>query len=84
MILHIHRDASYISEKGIQQKIRGILLHGQKHQHRQKTYQRGNFDHQQSSQTCNVFGSGSRNWGIFINAKEGAVLRTTLEELGHP
>jgi hypothetical protein len=23
-------------------------------------------------------------WAVFINAKEGAVLRTTLEELGHP
>jgi hypothetical protein len=30
-----------------------------------KTYQRGNFDHQQSSQTRNVLGSGSKNWSSF-------------------
>jgi hypothetical protein len=34
-----------------------------------KTYQRGNFDHQQSSQTRNVFGSGSRNWRSFYKFK---------------
>jgi hypothetical protein len=34
-----------------------------------KTYQRGNFDHQQSSQTRNVFGSGSRNWSNFYKCQ---------------
>jgi hypothetical protein len=49
--------------KGSQKQSRGVLLHGQQHQHRKKTYQRGNFDYQQSSQTRHVFGSGSIKWG---------------------
>jgi hypothetical protein len=47
-----------------------------------KNYQRGNSNHQQSSQTHDFLGSRSRKWGSFFKF-QGTVLRTTLEELGH-
>jgi hypothetical protein len=37
MILHIHSDASYLRKRS-QKQSRGLLLHGQQHQHGQKTY----------------------------------------------
>jgi hypothetical protein len=72
MIIHIHSYASYLSEKEAKSRAGGLLLHGQQHQHRQKTYQRGNFDHQQSSQTRNVFGSRSRNWSSFCKCQRSS------------
>jgi hypothetical protein len=47
----------------------GLLLHGHQHQHRQNTYQRGNFNHQHSSQTRDVLGSGIRNWSSFYKCQ---------------
>jgi hypothetical protein len=65
MILHIHSYASYLSEKEAKSRAGGLFYMGSSTNTEKKTYQRGNFDHQQSSQTRNVFGSGSRNWGSF-------------------
>jgi hypothetical protein len=65
MILHIHSDASYLSESEAKSRAGGLLLHGQQKQNRQKTHKRRNFDHQQSSQTRNVISSHSRNWSGF-------------------
>jgi hypothetical protein len=65
MILHIHSDASYLSEKEAKSKAGGFFYMGSSTKNRQRTYQRSNFDHQQSSQTRNVFSSGSSNWSSF-------------------
>jgi hypothetical protein len=63
MILHIHSDASYLSENEAKIRAGGLLLHGQQDQNRTKTYQQGNFDHQKSFKTRNVIGA------VSINAK---------------
>jgi hypothetical protein len=84
MILHLYSDASYLSEKETKSRAGGSFTWAETST-MTKTYQQGNFDHSQSSQTRNAFGSGSKNWSSFFrNAKEGAFLRTILEELGHP
>jgi hypothetical protein len=68
MILHIHSDASYLTENEAKSRAGGFFYMGAT-QKLTKTYQRGNFNHQQSSQTRNVFGSGSRNWSSFYKCK---------------
>jgi hypothetical protein len=45
MILHIHSDASYLSEMKPKAGL-GILLHGQQQKKQQKNHKRGNFDRQ--------------------------------------
>jgi hypothetical protein len=65
MILHIHIDASYLSENEAKSRAGGILLHGQRHKNRQKTYKRCDFNHQQGAKKRNVLRSRSRNWGSF-------------------
>jgi hypothetical protein len=83
MILHIHSDASYLSED--EEKSRGggffYMVHTTKHQ---KKLTNGAIliiskvlKHAMSS------AAEAETGAVFINAKEGAVLRTTLEELGH-
>jgi hypothetical protein len=49
-----------------------------------KTYLRGNFDHQQSSQTHNVFGSGSRNWSSFHPCKIRSSLSHNIGRIRSP
>jgi hypothetical protein len=84
MILHIHSDASYLSENEAKSRAGGILLHGQQQQHRQKTYQRGNLNISKVLKHVMSSAAEAEIGAVFINAKEGAVLRTTLEELGNP
>jgi hypothetical protein len=83
MILQIHSNASYLSENEAKRRAGGILLHGQQQQNRQKRTN-GAFliiskvlKHVMSSAAEVEIGA------VFINNKEGAVLRTPLEELGH-
>jgi hypothetical protein len=61
MILHIHSDASYLSEKEAKSRAGGFFYMGNTNINK-KTYQQGNFDRQQGSQTCDVVSSRSRNW----------------------
>jgi hypothetical protein len=83
MILHIHSDASYLSEKKAKSRAGGFFNMGSGI----KTNKKLNngtilisskvLKHVMSSAAEAEIGA------VFINAKEGAVLRTTLEELGH-
>jgi hypothetical protein len=61
MILHIHIDASYLSENEAKNRAGGFFYMGNTAQNDKKTHKRGNFDRQQSTQRRNVISSGSRN-----------------------
>jgi hypothetical protein len=82
MILHIHSDASYLSENEAKSKAGGFFYMGSSTDNKltngailiiSKVLK-----HIMSSAAEAEIGA------VFINAKEGAVLCTTLEELGHP
>jgi hypothetical protein len=84
MILHIHSDASYLSENEAKSRAGGFFYMGSSI-NTDKNLTNGAFliirkvlKHVMSSAAEAEIGA------VFINAKEGAVLRTTLEELGHP
>jgi hypothetical protein len=49
-----------------------------------KTYQRGNFNHQQSSQTRNVFGSGGRNWSSFSKCQRRSIPSRNIGRIRAP
>jgi hypothetical protein len=83
MILHIHSDASYLSESEAKSRAGGFFYMGNATKH-DKNLTNGAIliiskilKHVMSSAAEAEIGA------VFINAKEGAVLRTTLEELGH-
>jgi hypothetical protein len=84
MILHIHSDVSYLSEKEARIRAGGFFYMGSI-TNTDKKLTNGAIliistvlKHVMSSAAEAEIGA------VFINAKEGAVLRTTLEELGHP
>jgi hypothetical protein len=83
MILHIHSDASYLSEDEAKNRAGGFFYMGNATQHKKKLTNgailiiRKVLKHVMSSATEAEIGA------VLINAKEGSVLRTTLEELGH-
>jgi hypothetical protein len=83
MILHIHRDASYLSENEAKSRTRGFF-YMENTTKNDKTLTNGAIlilsevlKHVISSADEAEIGA------VLINAKEGAVLRTTLEELRH-
>jgi hypothetical protein len=83
MILHIHSDASYLSEKEAKSRSGGFFYMGSS-TNTDKKLTNGEIliiskvlKHAMSSAAEAEIGA------VFINAKEGAVRRTTLEELGH-
>jgi hypothetical protein len=83
MILHIHGDASYLSENGAKIRAGGLFYMGSNNKTDKKPTNRAILiiskvlKHVMSSAVEAEIGA------VFINSKEGAVLRTTLEELGH-
>jgi hypothetical protein len=83
MILHIHSDDSYLSKNEAKSRAGGLFYMGSDTK-TGKTLNIGAIliiskvlKHVMSSAAVAEIGA------VFINAKEGAVLRTTLEELGH-
>jgi hypothetical protein len=84
MILYIHSDASYLSENEAKSKAGGFFYMDSDTKTNKKLTNGAILiiskvlKHVMSS-TAEV-----EIEAVFINAKEGAVLRTTLEELGHP
>jgi hypothetical protein len=84
MILHIHSDDSYLSEREARSRAGGFFYMGSDTKTNTKLTNRvilivsKVLKHVMSSAAEVEIGA------VFINAKEGAVLRTTLEELGHP
>jgi hypothetical protein len=83
MILYIHNNASYLSEIEAKGKAGGFFYMGSNNKTDKKLTNRviliisKVLKHVMSSEVKAETGA------VFINAKEGAVLRTTLEELGH-
>jgi hypothetical protein len=84
MILYIHSDASYLSEREANSRSGGFFYMGSSADTANKITN-GEIliiitvlKHVMSSAAEAEIGA------VFINAKEGTVLRTTLEELGHP
>jgi hypothetical protein len=61
MILHIHSDAFYLSGNEAKRRAGGFFYMGNATKNDKKAHKQGHFDHQQSSQTCNVVGGRSRN-----------------------
>jgi hypothetical protein len=83
MILHIHSDASYLSENEAKSRAGGFFYMGNTTKNNKKLM---NWAILIVSKFLKHVMSSAAEAGIgavFINAKEGAVLRTTLEELGH-
>jgi hypothetical protein len=84
MILHIHSDDSYLSENEAKSRAGGFFYMGSDTKTDKKLTNGAILiiskvlKHVMSSVAEAEIGA------VFINAKEGAVLRTTLEELGHP
>jgi hypothetical protein len=83
MILDIHSDASYLSENEANSRAGGLFYMGNATKNDLKLTNgailivREVLKHVMSSAAEAEIGA------VFIDAKEGAVLRTTLEELGH-
>jgi hypothetical protein len=83
MILHIHSDTSYLSENEAKSRPGGFFYMRNNNKN-DKNLTNGEIliiskvlKHVMSSAAEAEIGA------VFINAKEGAVLRSTLEELGH-
>jgi hypothetical protein len=82
MILNIHSDASYLSEREAKSQTGGIFYMGSNTEKATRLTNgsiiiiRTVLKHVMS--LAEVIGA------VFLNAKEGTVLHTTLEELGHP
>jgi hypothetical protein len=83
-VVFIHSDASYFSEKEAKSRAVGFFYMGSS-TNTDKKLTNGAIliistvlKHVMSST------AGAEIGAVFINAKERAVLRTTLEELGHP
>jgi hypothetical protein len=83
-ILHIHSDASYLSVNEAKSRAGGFFYMGSDTKTNKKLTNGAILiiskvlKHVMSSPAEAEIGA------VFINAKEGAVLRTTLEEVGHP
>jgi hypothetical protein len=83
MILHIHSNGSYLSENESKSRAGGVFYMGSINNTDKKLTNGAILiiikilKHVMSSAAEAEIGA------VFINAKEGAVLRTTLEELGH-
>jgi hypothetical protein len=84
MILYIHSDASYLSEREAKSRA-GVFFYMGNSVNTVKKLTNGE-SVIISTVLKRVMSSAAEAeiGAVFINAKEGAVLRTTLEELGHP
>jgi hypothetical protein len=82
MILHIHRDASYISVSNTHSHLRGLFFCGDKSQHEDNLNESILFV---ASVIENVVASAAESevGACFHNAQSGAPLRVTLTELSH-
>jgi hypothetical protein len=84
MILHIHSDASYLSEKEAKKRSGGFFYMGSSTKTDEKITNGAILIISKFLKHVMSLAAEAEIGAVFINAKEGAVLRTTLEELGHP
>jgi hypothetical protein len=83
MILLIHSDASYLSENEAKSRARGFFYMGNNNKNDKKLTNRAILIVSKVLKHMMVSAAEQEIGAVIINAKEGAVLRTTLEELGH-
>ena len=85
MILHIHSDASYLSEPQARSRVGGYYYLGGTEEPADITKPNGPI-HVESRIMRNVMASASEaeTGALFINGQEGAYIRNILAELGHP
>jgi hypothetical protein len=84
MILHIHSDASCLSENEAKSRARGLFYMGNTNKNDKKLTNGAILIVSKVLKHVMSSAAEAEIRAVFINAKEGAVLRTTLEELGHP
>jgi hypothetical protein len=83
IILHIHSDASYLSEDEAKSRAGGFFYMGNSTRHQKKLTNGATLIISKVLKHVMSSAADAEIGAVFINAKEGAVLRTTLEELGH-
>jgi hypothetical protein len=83
MILHIHSDASYLSENEAKSRAGGFFYMGNTTKNDKKLTNGAILIVSKVLKHVMSSAAEAEIGAVFINAKEGAVLRTTLEELGH-
>jgi hypothetical protein len=83
MILHIHSDASYLSENEAKSRDGGYFYMGNTTKHDKKLTNGAMLIISKVLKHVMSSAAEAEIGAVFINAKEGAVLRTTLKELGH-
>jgi hypothetical protein len=84
MILHIHSDASYLSENESKIRAGGFFYMGNTNKNDKKLTNGAVLIVSKVLKHVMSSAAEAEIGAVFINAKEGAVLRKTLEELGHP
>jgi hypothetical protein len=84
MILHIHSDASYLSDNEAKSRAGGFFYIGNNSKNDRKLTNAAFFIVNKVLKHVMPSAAEAEIGAVFINSKEGAVLRTTLEELGHP
>jgi hypothetical protein len=82
MILHIHSDDSYLSETEAKSRAGGFFYMGNNTTNDKKLTNGAIFIIMKVLKHVMSSAAEAEIGAVFINAKEGAVLRTTLEELG--
>jgi hypothetical protein len=83
MILHIHSDASYLSEDEEKSRAGGFFYMGNATKGKKKLTNGAILIISKVIKHVMSSAAEAEIGAVFINSKEGAVLRTTLEELGH-
>jgi hypothetical protein len=83
MILHIHSDASYLSGNEATSRSGVFLYMGNNNKNDRKLTNGAILIVSKVLKHVMSSAVESESGAVFINAKEGAVLTTTLEELGH-
>jgi hypothetical protein len=83
MILHIHSDASYLSEDEAKSRAGGFFYMGNATKHDKKLTNGAILIISKVLKHVMSSAAEAEIGAVFINTKEGAVLRTKLEELGH-
>jgi hypothetical protein len=83
MILHIHSDASYLSENEAKSRAGGFFYMGSNTTTDKKVTNGASLIISKVLKQVMSSAAEAEIGAVFINAKEGPVLRTTLEELGH-
>jgi hypothetical protein len=83
MILHIHSNASYLSENEAKNRAGEFFYMGNTTKNDKKLTNGAILIVSKALKHVMSSAAEAEIGAVFMNAKEGAVLRTTLEELGH-